>query len=282
MKIVRNIQEIKPERPNGLIIVYLLGYGGSIWHSRRHLNLLKNEGYTLLAMDFRDVLKNRDPQDLLTVMDEVDEVLQEHRLIAPNTLIVGVSMGGLIGFNMLKRHKALNKLLIITGGNMALIPKSYKQKWPVSYTELEKIWEGVNIYTPLGTVKDKFITMVLPSRDKMIDPNQVADELDRLAVYNSVKVIRPKGGHFRTIITETMLRPKKSLHLITELANKSKTPLEPTLAENLAQAEAIKAEMTELLRQLETKVTGKSIAKPGGWRHHPQEWAATNPTEKTR
>jgi len=220
MQIIRNIEEIKPKHPNGLNIVYMLGYGGSIWHSRRHINMLKNEGYSLLVMDFRDVLKNRNPQDLITVMDEVDEVLQRRQLIAKNTLIVGVSMGGLIGFNMLRRHKILNKLMIITGGNMALIPKSYKQKWPVSYAELEKIWEGVNIYTPPGTVRDKYITMVLPSRDKMIDPNAVADELDRLAEYNSVKVIRPKGGHFRTIITETMLRPKKSLHLITELANK--------------------------------------------------------------
>jgi pimeloyl-ACP methyl ester carboxylesterase len=220
MKIIRNIQEIKPKHSNGLNIVYLLGYGGSIWHSKRHLRMLKNEGYTLLAMDFRDVLKNRDPQDLISVMDEVDKVLQSQGLVAPNTIILGVSMGGLIGFNMLRRHKELNKLLIITGGNMALIPKSYKQKWPISYAELEKIWEKVNIYTPPGTVKDKRITMVLPSRDKMIDPNEVTDELKRLALYNSVKVVRPKGGHFRTIITETILRPKKSLPLVTELIKK--------------------------------------------------------------
>ncbi len=220
MKIVRKIEIIHPEHSNGVNIVYLLGYGGSIWHSRRHLNVLKNEGYTLCVMDFRDVLKNRDPQDLLTVMDEVDAVLQERKLILPNTIIVGVSMGGLIGFNMIKRHQSLNKLLVITGGNMALIPKSYKQKWPVNYAELEKMWEGVNIYTPMGAVTGKYITMVLPSRDRMIDPNEVSDELDKLAVHNSVKVIRPKGGHFRTIITETVLRPKKSLHLITELAQR--------------------------------------------------------------
>lgn len=220
MQIIRNIEKIEPKHPIGFNIVYMLGYGGSIWHSRRHINMLKNEGYTLLVMDFRDVLKNRNPQDLIRLMDEVDEVLRSRQLIAKNTLIVGVSMGGLIGFNMLRRHKVLNKLMIITGGNIALIPRSYKQKWPVSYAELEKVWEGVNIYSPPGTVRDKYITMVLPSRDKMIDPNEVADELDNLAVYNTVKIIRPKGGHFRTIITETMLRPKKSLPLITELTKK--------------------------------------------------------------
>lgn len=52
------------------------------------------------------------------------------------------------------------------------------------------------------------------------------------------------------------------------------------LAADLTQAESIKAEMTELLRELEAKVTGKTIAKPGGWRHHPEEWAVENQLEK--
>ncbi|HVQ44038.1 MAG TPA: hypothetical protein VMT30_03670 [Candidatus Saccharimonadia bacterium] len=51
----------------------------------------------------------------------------------------------------------------------------------------------------------------------------------------------------------------------------------PTLTQNLAHAEAIKREMTELLRELESRATGKSVpGKPGGWRHHPVEWAAQN------
>lgn len=218
MKIIKNILKIIPANPNGLNMVYLLGYGGSIWHSKRHLQLLKNEGYTILAMDFRDVLKSRNPEDLIIVMDEVDEILQKERLIDKKTIIVGVSMGGLVGFNMLRRHSELDKLVIFTGGNMALIPRYYKQKWPMSYDDLERYWDKVNIYSPEGSVRNKSITMVLPSRDKVIDPDEVADELKRLAKYNNVKVIRPKGGHFRTIITETMVRPKKSLHLINEMA----------------------------------------------------------------
>ncbi len=51
------------------------------------------------------------------------------------------------------------------------------------------------------------------------------------------------------------------------------------LAQNLAQAEAIKLEMTKLLRQLETKAAGKSIAKPGGWRHHTSDWAEQHPPQ---
>ena len=51
------------------------------------------------------------------------------------------------------------------------------------------------------------------------------------------------------------------------------------LAESLRQAEIIKQDMTELLRQLETKATGKSITKPGAWRHHPTDWAEQNPSK---
>lgn len=53
----------------------------------------------------------------------------------------------------------------------------------------------------------------------------------------------------------------------------SKSPSKSNLAADLKQAEAIKAEMTRLLRELELKATGHAVEKPGGWRHHPKDWA---------
>jgi hypothetical protein len=50
------------------------------------------------------------------------------------------------------------------------------------------------------------------------------------------------------------------------------------LAENLQQAAAIKAEMTRLLRELESKATTRQVEKPGGWRHHPEKWATEHVT----
>ncbi len=49
------------------------------------------------------------------------------------------------------------------------------------------------------------------------------------------------------------------------------------LAENLQQAETIKQNMIQLLRQLEAKATGKSVETPGSWRHHTSDWAKQNP-----
>lgn len=214
---IRNYQELVPAETNGLNLVYMLGYGGHIWHSKRHLKLLLKKGFTIYALDFRDVLRRRNPQDLLTLMDEVDELLQKKHLINKMTLMLGVSMGGLVGFNMLKRHEELKTLLVITGGNMALIPKYYRQKWPVSYDELAELWAPVNIYTKPGEVKNKYIAMALPSRDQVINPVEVADELKMLSAHNTVRILRPKGGHFRTIVTQTMLRPQKSLPIIQEM-----------------------------------------------------------------
>ncbi|HEX3082295.1 MAG TPA: hypothetical protein VHQ86_03505 [Candidatus Saccharimonadia bacterium] len=49
-----------------------------------------------------------------------------------------------------------------------------------------------------------------------------------------------------------------------------------SLAKALQHAAAIKAEMMRLLGLLEEQAAGRPVdAEPGGWRHHPAEWAAT-------
>jgi len=58
----------------------------------------------------------------------------------------------------------------------------------------------------------------------------------------------------------------------------SQPSAKPTLAENLAKAAAIKAEMARLLSELEQAASGHRIEKPGGWRHHPKAWAEENLT----
>jgi hypothetical protein len=40
----------------------------------------------------------------------------------------------------------------------------------------------------------------------------------------------------------------------------------------LEEAAAIKRDLTKLLAQLETEVTGQKVTKPGGWRHDPLGW----------
>jgi len=124
-----------------------------------------------------------------------------------------------VGFNMTKRYQILDKLLVVTGGDIThlLTARSLRNKWKLTRQELTERWQDVNMYTPPGTVRDKHIIMLLPRRDKVIDPNEVMDEITKLDQHNNVTLVSVPGGHLRTIITQTVLFPKKSLPHIRHL-----------------------------------------------------------------
>lgn len=220
MRFIRSITKIQPITPNGKTIIYMVGYGGRTWQAKRHLKVLRDQGYALFVMDFQDILKNHDPQDLISLMDEVSSRLEKEHLVTKDSVIVGVSLGGLVGYNLIKRYAALNKLLVVTGGDMTHIPsrRALQKKWQLSRAELSQLWQHVNIYTPVGQMRDKHIIMLLPKRDKVIDPNEVAKEITNHIHLNNFTVIPVPGGHFRTIIHQTIVSPRKSLALIEELA----------------------------------------------------------------
>lgn len=225
MNFIRSLKIISSHQPNGKTIVYMMGYGGYLWQSKRQIALFKKSGYNIIAMDFVDVLKRKNPNDLLTLMDNVSEVLSEHKAIAADTILFGVSLGGLVGYNMIKRYSALNKLIVITGGDMTHIPakipikRSLVKHWGLTREQLAESWKDVNIYSEIGKVKGKNIIMILPSRDKVINPQEVSDELNRHRLYNNINLISRSGGHFRTIISETIIKPNNGLALVKQLTN---------------------------------------------------------------
>lgn len=219
MKFIRSITRINPATPNGKIILYMLGHGGYTWQAKRQLNVLKQEGYRVIALDFTFTILSSNPQDLIDLMNEVDEFMQKEKLIFRNLLIIGINLGGLIGYNMLRRHKDLCRLLVITVGNIALLPssRSLRNRWKLTREQLLEKWDNVNIFYPVGTLKDKHVIMLLPNRDKVINPNEVTSEIELHKPFNKIQLVRTKGGHFRTIITETVLRPKNILKYLHEL-----------------------------------------------------------------
>lgn len=221
MKHIRSISRVEPKSWNNKSILYMHGYGGFTWEAKRHLKLLQQKGFGILALDFTDILKGHSPTGLIELMDEVDELIQKEGLITNQTTIIGISLGGLVGFNMIKRHKELTKLFIITGGDMTHIPrkKALATKWKLTCEELSAAWRDVNIYSPVGSIRNKHIVMLLPKRDKLIDPNEVIREIDKHSKHNNVELIRTNGGHFRTIISETIIWPRKSLDIINKLVS---------------------------------------------------------------
>src|SRR5258708_976396 len=149
MKFVRSIKKIYPVEPNGKTIVYMLGYGGYIWQAERHLRLLKTKGYSIVAIDFVQILRFKNSQPLIDLIDETAKIMEDEKLISKDTLLVGISLGGLVGFNLIKRYSELNKLLVITGGDITHLPTkhSLQKDWKLSKDELSKLWADVNIYT---------------------------------------------------------------------------------------------------------------------------------------
>lgn len=219
MKFIRSITRINPAAPNGKTVLYMLGHGGYTWQAKRQLKVLGQEGYRVIALDFTFTILSPNPQDLIDLMNEVDEFMQKEKLIFRNLLIIGISLGGLTGYNMLRRHKDLCRLLVITGGNIALLPssRSLRNRWKLTREQLLEKWDNVNIFYPVGTLKDKHVIMLLPNRDKVINPNEVTSEIELHEPFNKIQLVRTKGGHFRTIITETVLRPKNILKYLHEL-----------------------------------------------------------------
>lgn len=219
MQFIRSVRKVSPEKPNGKTILYMLGYGGYAWQAKRQVKLLQNEGYYLVVLDFRDVLKRHDPKDLIRLMNEVSSLVSGEGLLNKNTIILGVSLGGLVGYNLIRRYKVLDKLLVITGGDMTHVPLAYslKKHWKLDRQALAERWQEVNIYTPIGKLRDKHVIMLLPKRDRLINPNEVRDEILLQSKHNDFTIIRTNGGHFRTIISQTILRPQCALPLIRQL-----------------------------------------------------------------
>lgn len=219
MQFVRSFQTLEPTVSNGKKIIYMLGYGGYAWQAKRQISLLRELGYRLLVIDFRDVLKRHNPHDLVTLMDEVSELASEKGFITPKTMIVGVSLGGLVGYNLIRRHNELNKLLVITGGDMTHIPsaRALRKRWKMDRKALAGHWKDVNIYTPVGGLRDKHVVMLLPKRDRVIDPNEVRGEITLQSKHNDFTIVPTNGGHFRTIISHTILFPKRILPHVQHL-----------------------------------------------------------------
>ena len=219
MKFIRKIIEIAPKTSNGFNLLYMHGYGGYLWQAKRHLSVLKKAGYRIFALDFSYRLSTHNPQDLIDLMDEVDELLISKGLVKENTLIIGISLGGLVGLNLLRRHNELNKLLAITGGDITHLPskRSLRKNWGLTRKELSDRWADVNMYNKPGVFQNKHMIMMLPVRDKVIDPDEVKREVESQKKLNDIHLINTRGGHFRTIITETIFFPKRNLKLFERI-----------------------------------------------------------------
>lgn len=185
---------------------------------RRMVKVLNKAGYDVTALDFpKKVLSTGDATLLPALADEVTEFARGLVSVGRTPLLIGVSIGGLMALNIVRRVPEYKSAILITGGDIAKsAPKFYKRAWRQSYEELSEAWKDVNMYTDPETVHGKNILFVMHRSSMLIDSNDVRQEIKRQhKAGNSVVVVeRKRFGHIGTIFEETALYPTRLLEYI--------------------------------------------------------------------
>jgi pimeloyl-ACP methyl ester carboxylesterase len=220
MSLIRNIKFYPCKRKSPKPALLMCGFGGSIWQATFLIRTLHRAGYDVTAMDFSEsVLSQGDPALLLQLTDEVVAKAEaEAKRAQEAVLIVGISLGALMALNILRRSPLLHTGVLITGGDIVKVAQNiYGAKvWPQSYDELATLWSSVNIYTKPALLAGKRLLFVLPAKDKLIDPEDVRQEMNKQVAAGNrlVRIERHSFGHIGTIIEETVLFPRRVLRYI--------------------------------------------------------------------
>jgi hypothetical protein len=225
MELIKNIKVYPSKKQKDKYILLMCGFKGSIWQTRRFIYTLNSAGYHVTALDFPEkVLNSGDPELLPKLVNQVVTFAElEAQRRNKKILLVGISLGALISLNILRRSALFDEAVMITGGDIVKVSQNlYGQKvWPQSYEELAKKWKSVNMYTEPKYLKGKQILFVLPSKDKLIDPEDVRNEviIQTKAGNKLLLVERHKLGHKGTIIEETILFPGRILKYINQVVS---------------------------------------------------------------
>lgn len=223
MSLIKTIKRYPARIPGRKAAFVLCGFGGSIWQTKRLLRVLHRAGYDVLAMDFpKEVLSTGDQQMLINLMHEVTAFAEtEAKKIGKPILLVGISLGALVSLNVMRRSKLFNTGVLVTGGDIVKVAHNiYGRKvWPQPHKELAAVWQSLNMYSHPDELKEKRLLFVLPSKDKLINPNDVRNEVKIQNQAGNVLILveRHTFGHVGTIIEETILFPKRILGHIRQI-----------------------------------------------------------------
>ncbi len=185
---------------------------------RRMVKVLNKAGYDVTALDFpKKVLSSGDATLLPALADEVTEFARGFVSRGRAPLLIGVSIGGLMALNVVRRVPEYKTAILITGGDIAKsAPKFYKRAWRQSYEELSEAWQSVNMYTDPATVRGKKLLFVLHRSSMVVDSDDVEEEIARQQQAGTdITLVRRKTfGHVGTIFEEAALYPNRLLDYI--------------------------------------------------------------------
>ena len=219
---IQHIRTYPARKPASKRALLLCGFGGNIWQVKRLIHVLNRLGYTVTALDFsKEVLSRGDPALLPALVQKVVEVAeQEAKKADQPILLVGISLGALISLNILRRSAYFDIGVMITGGDIVKVAQRlYPKAWPQSYDELARQWKHINMYTEPELLTGKHLLFVLPKRDRLIDVEDVRNEVVLQQKYgNDLHLIeRRVFGHVGTIIEEAIILPHRTKGYIKQV-----------------------------------------------------------------
>ncbi len=223
MGYITAVKDFTSPKPNPKPILLFCGFGGRIWQTKRLINLLLKHGYNVRAVDYTtDVLTKGDPNMLIGLIAEARaEAARFIEDVKQPVLLLGISLGVLVAVNIMRRDQRFTRAVSITGGDIVKVAHRAQgpKIWPQTYEQLAKIWESVNMYTDPAALRHTTTVMVLPTRDRLIDPDDVRAEVAKqTAAGNRMQLVeRHIFGHIGTIIMETVIFPRRVLHYIAML-----------------------------------------------------------------
>jgi len=212
-----------PKQPTGKRILLFCGLYGSVWQTRRLINVLLRAGYHVTALDFsKQAISSGNPQLLPNLVQDVLRFAEDEvRKASKPILLVGISLGALLSLNILRSSPNFNKAVCITGGDIVTVAQRFygRKRWPQSHAELSGLWQEVNMYTEPAHLKRKRLLFVLPTRDKLIDPQVVRREAQKQRAAGNELLLKERRhfGHIMTIVVETIVFPKRILDYIAEV-----------------------------------------------------------------
>ncbi|HSX44583.1 MAG TPA: hypothetical protein VLF39_00510 [Candidatus Saccharimonadales bacterium] len=198
--------------PNGELVSYAAGYNSKIKTYNHAVKTLNNMGYDVLAFDYDPaVLQAGQPQYLLDVVDRAVEQVKDKSKDYQETVSMGVSLGGFIGYNVLKRIGSSSVgafadcgvdfvPAIFNSGTLDDVAKAYQNNG-YDQASLNRIWEPLDVEPSKATFpKDKSFIVFDGTRDKLIDFNEAKQNIEDWAAKGiNVKQYPLKGlGHLLT------------------------------------------------------------------------------------
>jgi pimeloyl-ACP methyl ester carboxylesterase len=220
---IAHVRQYPTRKPQPKRALLLCGFGGNIWQVSRLIATLNKLSYSVTAMDFsKEVLSKGDIALLPALVDEVVAFANKQADESSEPiLLVGISLGALLSLNVLRRSDRFDTGVMITGGDIVKVAKRLygPNIWPQTYDDLARQWKNINMYTNPKLLKDKHLLFVLPKRDRLIDIEDVRQEVATQQAHgNDLHLIERRAfGHVGTIIEEAIVLPHRTAGYIKKV-----------------------------------------------------------------